>query len=82
MNRLRAEEAHRIASEINPVIQKFLDNIFKVIEQSAKSGRFHAYFTSEVKNASVIDPIVEELAGLGYIVESVSVKDINLVIKW
>ena len=38
MNRLKAEEARKIANDNSVVIQKKLDDIFRLIEQASKAG--------------------------------------------
>lgn len=82
MNRLKAEEAHKIANDNSEIIQEELDKIFGLVGQAAKEGRFTLNYTSEISDAMLITPIQEQLASMGYDVQSHSLKDVSLTIKW
>lgn len=82
MNRLKAEAAHKLANDSSVVLNEKLDEIFRLIEQTAKEGRFKLSYMSEVEDVNLIAPIKEELEAAGYTVTSFSLKDINLVINW
>lgn len=82
MSRLKAEDAHKLANDSSLVLQEKLDDIFRLIEQTAKEGRFKLSYMSEVDDVNLIAPIKEELEASGYIVTSFSLKDISLVINW
>jgi len=82
MSRLKAEEAHKLAKGNSAVVQNELDIINKMIEQSAKEGRFLLNYTSETSDANLIIPIQEQLSEMGYDVTSFSLKNISLTIKW
>lgn len=82
MSRLKAEDAHRLANDNSVVIQEKLDEIFRLIEQTAKEGRFKLSYMSDVDDVNLIAPIKEELEAAGYTVTSFSLKDISLVINW
>lgn len=82
MNRLKAEDAHKMANDNSVVIQEKLDEIFQLIEQTSKTGQFKLTYMSEVPDANLITPIQEQLEENGYNVTSFSLKDIGLVINW
>ncbi|RHJ74988.1 hypothetical protein [Parabacteroides sp. AM08-6] len=82
MNRLKAEEARKIANDNSALIQEKLDEIYRLIEQAAKEGYFQVNYVSEISDASLINPIKDQLSEMGYNVSSFSLKDINLAIKW
>lgn len=82
MSRLKAEDAHRLANDNSVVIQEKLDEIFRLIEQTAKEGRFKLSYMSDVDDVNLIAPIKEELEAAGYTVTSFSLKDISLAINW
>lgn len=82
MNRLKAEEARKIANDNSVIIQNHQDKIFELVGQAAKEGRFNLNYTSEISDAMLITPIQEQLSLMGYEVESHSLKDIRLAIKW
>ena len=82
MNRLKAEEARKIANDNSVVIQKKLDDIFRLIEQASKAGQLKLTYMSEVPDVNLITPIQEQLEENGYAVTSFSLKDISLVINW
>lgn len=82
MNRLKAEEAHKMANDNSAVIQEKLDDIFRLIEQTAKEGQFKLCYMSDTTDPNLINPIKEQLEVIGYTVTSFSLKDINLVINW
>lgn len=82
MNKLKAEEARVIANENSELVGKFLDEIYTLISQEAKQGRYRLNYTSEVTRTNLISPIQEILITQGYQVNSLSIKSINLEIKW
>lgn len=82
MSRLKAEDAHKLANDNSVVINEKLDEIFRLIEQTAKEGRFKLSYMSDVDDVNLIAPIKEELEAAGYTVTSFSLKDISLVINW
>ena len=82
MNRLKAEEARKIANDNSVVIQEKLDEIFRLIEQTSKAGQFKLTYMSDVSDANLITPIQEQLEENGYSVTNFSLKDISLVINW
>lgn len=82
MSRLKAEDAHKLANDSSQVLQEKLDDIFRLIEQTSKEGRFKLSYLSDVEDVNLIAPIKEELEASGYIVTSFSLKDISLVINW
>lgn len=82
MSRLKAEDAHKLANDNSVVIQEKLDEIFRLIEQTAKEGRFKLSYMSDVDDVNLIAPIKEELEAAGYTVTSFSLKDISLAINW
>lgn len=82
MNRLKAEEARKIANDNSRIIQEELERIFGLIGQAAKEGRFALNYMSEISDAMLITPIQEQLSSMGYDVQSHSLKDISLTIKW
>lgn len=82
MSRLKAEDAHKLANDSSVILQEKLDDIFRLIEQTAKEGRFKLSYMSEVDDVNLIAPIKEELEAVGYTVASFSLKDISLVINW
>lgn len=82
MSRLKAEDAHKLANDSSVILQEKLDEIFRLIEQTAKEGRFKLSYMSEVDDVNLIAPIKEELEASGYTVTSFSLKDISLVINW
>lgn len=82
MSRLKAEDAHKLANDSSVVLNEILDEIFRLIEQTAKEGRFKLSYMSEVDDVNLIFPIKEELEAAGYTVTSFSLKDVSLVISW
>lgn len=82
MSRLKAEDAHKLANDNSVVINEKLDEIFRLIEQTAKEGRFKLSYMSDVDDVNLIAPIKEELEAAGYTVTSFSLKDISLAINW
>lgn len=82
MNRLKAEDARKIANENSEAIQSLLDEIFKLIGYAAKEGRFKLNYTSEISDVNLITPVMEQLTTMGYSVDSCSLKNINLMIGW
>lgn len=82
MSRLKAEDAHKLANDSSLVLQEKLDDIFRLIEQTAKEGRFKLSYMSEVDDVNLIFPIKEQLEADGYTVTSFSLKDVSLVISW
>ncbi len=82
MNRLKAEEARKIANGNSAIVQEQLDKIFELIHRSAKEGRFKLNYTSEIPDANLVSPLVEKLSEIGYKVESFSIKNINFMIEW
>lgn len=82
MNRLKAEAAHKLANDSSVVLNEKLDEIFRLIEQTAKEGRFKLSYMSDVEDVNLIFPIKEELEAAGYTVTSFSLKNISLVINW
>ncbi|WP_455627241.1 hypothetical protein [Parabacteroides johnsonii] len=82
MERLKAEEARRIANDHSVEIQQQLEVICKQIEQVAKEGRFQIDIHSDISDTGLISPIMEQLVILGYDVTSFSLKDLSLKIKW
>lgn len=82
MNRLKAEEARKIANDNSEIIQEEMDKILGLIGRAAKEGRFTLNYTSEISDPMLITPILEQLASMGYDVRSYSLKDISLTIKW
>lgn len=82
MSRLKAEDAHKLANDSSLVLQEILDEIFRLIEQTAKEGRFKLSYMSEVDDVNLIFPIKEQLEADGYTVTSFSLKDVSLVISW
>lgn len=82
MSRLKAEEAKKIANENSVLMQSYLDEIYNLIDQSAKEGRFQLNYTSEPSDTNLISPIQEQLSTMGYEVKSFSLKNISLLIKW
>lgn len=82
MSRLKAEDAHKLANDSSVILQEKLDDIFRLIEQAAKEGRFKLSYMSEVDDVNLIAPIKEQLEASGYTVTSFSLKDISLVINW
>lgn len=82
MNRLKAEEARKIANDNSVIIQEKMDEIYRLIEKAAKEGRFQLNYLSDISDISLITPIKDQLSEIGYDVSSFSLKDINLMIKW
>lgn len=82
MNRLKAEDAHKLANDNSAVMQEKLNEIFQMIEQMAKEGQFKLCYMSDITDPNLIYPIMEQLEVMGYSVTSFSLKDINLVINW
>lgn len=82
MNRLKAEEARKIANDNSEIFQEEMDKILHLIEQTAKEGRFKLIYMSDISDTSLITPIRGQLEELGYNVTSFSLKDINLAINW
>lgn len=82
MNRLKAEEARKIANDNSEIIQEEMDKILHLIEQTAKEGHFKLIYMSDISDTSLIIPIRGQLEELGYNVTSFSLKDINLAINW
>lgn len=80
--RLKAEDARRIANDNSVIIQEELDEIFRLIKQTAKEGGFKLSYISQNTDPALIGPIMEQLEGMGYAVTSFSLKDINLVVSW
>lgn len=80
--RLKAEDAHKIANDNSVVINEKLDEIFRLIEQTAKEGLFKLTYMSDIADVNLISPIKEQLEAAGYTVVSFSLKDISLVINW
>lgn len=60
MNRLKAEEARKIANDNSWIIQEELERIFGLIGQAAKEGRFALNYTSEISDANLISSLVEK----------------------
>lgn len=82
MNRLKAEEARKIANDNSEIIQEEMDKILHLIGQTAKEGHFKLIYMSDISDTSLIIPIRGQLEELGYNVTSFSLKDINLAINW
>ncbi len=82
MKIIRAEEARKIAKENSVLLEEHLNKIFERIKHAAKAGLFVLYYNSEISDCAIIGSIIEQLHSCGYKVESCSIKDINLTIKW
>lgn len=82
MCKLRAEDARKIANDNSEAIQSILDDVFKMIECTAKEGRFKLNYTSEISDVNLITPVMEQLTTMGYSVDSCSLKNVNLTIGW
>lgn len=80
--RLKAEDAHKLANDSSVVLNEKLDEIFRLIEQTAKEGLFKLTYMSDIADVNLISPIKEQLEAAGYTVVSFSLKDISLVINW
>lgn len=82
MNRLKAEDAHKMANNNSVILQEKLDDIFHLIEQTSKGGQFKLTYMSDIADVNLITPIQEQLEAAGYTVTSFSLKDVSLVINW
>jgi hypothetical protein len=78
---LTAAQAKEIALQGSAMLDIYLNQVFVLVEQTAKEGGFKLRYTMK-DPGNIAYPLRERLLRLGYAVESSSAGHIDFVIEW